>query len=63
MASDLPEVDYVRRRYRERATPIALPGALVIAVACVAKIAGCTLGASSGLSATRLSVAQCQHCN
>jgi hypothetical protein len=36
LASDLPEVDYVRRRYRERATPIALPGALVIAVACVA---------------------------
>lgn len=35
LASDLPEVDYVRRRYRERATPIALPGALVIAVACV----------------------------
>ena len=36
LASDLPEVDYVRRRYRERATPIALPGSLVIAVACVA---------------------------
>ena len=35
LASDLPEVDYVRRRYRERATPIALPGALVIAIACV----------------------------
>jgi hypothetical protein len=36
LASDLPEVDYVRRRYREGATPIALPGSLVIAVACVA---------------------------
>ncbi len=35
LASDLPEVGYVRRRYRERATPIALPGALIIAVACV----------------------------
>lgn len=35
LASDLPQVDYVRRRYRERATPVALPGALVIAVACV----------------------------
>ena len=35
LASDLPEVGYVRRRYRERATPVALPGALVIAVACV----------------------------
>lgn len=35
LASDMPEVDYVRRRYRERATPIALPGALVISVACV----------------------------
>jgi hypothetical protein len=35
LASDLFEVNYVRRRYRERATPIALPGALVIAVACV----------------------------
>jgi hypothetical protein len=34
-ASDMPEVVYVRRRYRERARPIALPGSLVIAVACV----------------------------
>ncbi len=36
IASDLPEVLHVRRRYAERAVPIALPGALVIAVACVA---------------------------
>jgi hypothetical protein len=35
-ASDIPAVVHVRRRYRERASPIALPGALVIAVACVA---------------------------
>ncbi len=35
LASDLPEVLHVRRRYRERATPIALPGSFVIAVACV----------------------------
>ena len=35
LASDLPEVNYVRRRYRERAVPIALSGSLVIAVACV----------------------------
>ena len=34
-ASDMPAVVHVRRRYRERARPIALPGALVIAVACV----------------------------
>lgn len=36
VASDLPEVLHVRRRYRERAVPIALPGALIVAVACVA---------------------------
>ncbi len=35
LASDLPEVVHVRRRYRERASPIALPGSFVIAVACV----------------------------
>ena len=35
-ASDMPAAVHVRRRYRERAKPIALPGALVIAVACVA---------------------------
>ena len=35
IASDLAAVLHVRRRYRERAVPIALPGALVIAVACV----------------------------
>jgi hypothetical protein len=36
IACDLPEVLHVRRKYAERAIPIALPGALVIAVACVA---------------------------
>lgn len=35
IASDLGEVLHVRRRYHERAIPIALPGSLVIAVACV----------------------------
>lgn len=34
-ASDMPSVVHVRRRYGERATPIALPGALVIGIACV----------------------------
>jgi len=34
-AADMPATVYVRRRYRERASPIALPGAFVIAVACV----------------------------
>lgn len=36
VASDLPGVLHMRRRYGERAVPIALPGALVIALACVA---------------------------
>lgn len=36
LASDLPEVVHVRRRYRERARPIVLPGSLLMAVACVA---------------------------
>lgn len=35
LASDLPEVRHVRRRYGERAVVVALPGALVVAVACV----------------------------
>ena len=34
-ASDMPSVVHVRRRYRERATPIALPGALLIGIGCV----------------------------
>jgi hypothetical protein len=35
LASDLPEVVHVRRRYAERATPIVLPGSLLMAVGCV----------------------------
>jgi len=36
LASDLPEVLHVHRHYHERAVPVALPGSLVVAVACVA---------------------------
>jgi hypothetical protein len=35
LASDLPEVLHVRRRYHERATPIVLPGSLLMALGCV----------------------------
>jgi hypothetical protein len=35
-ASDMPAAVHVRRRYGERATTVALPGTLVVTVACVA---------------------------
>jgi hypothetical protein len=35
LASDLPEVVHVRRRYAERASPIVLPGSLLMALGCV----------------------------
>jgi hypothetical protein len=35
LAGDLPAARHVRRRYGERATPVALPGSLVLGVACV----------------------------
>jgi hypothetical protein len=35
LASDLPEVVHVRRRYAERASPVVLPGSLLMAVGCV----------------------------
>ena len=35
LASDLPEVLHVRRRYAERAAPVVLPGSLLMALACV----------------------------
>ncbi len=34
-ASDVPSVVHVRRRYGERARPIALPGAVLVGIACV----------------------------
>ncbi len=36
VASDIPATVHVRRRYGERARAVALPGALLVAVACVA---------------------------